>query len=179
MDARTEDLIRAAEAVKRLAQQQKDLVLAGDILTAIGSFQQSADEAEARAVKANAEAAAAVAKLAELNAGLGAAIESSAAIVSAAESQRGAILAAADAEATRIVSNADKQVAGIIEKAGREAQELIDAAMSRKADIDAIVDTRAEESGRIQAETEAKTLELAALNDKIDRARETMKAMLG
>lgn len=177
MDIKAEDLLRAADTVNREAERAKGLAFAGEVMTRLGSVMNSEQEAVARAAKANAEAERLTASLtavqAEIDQKRADALKEREFIIAEAKLSKAEILSGLDA--LKVQAQADFD--GTRAEAVRQAQEIVDAAVTRKSNIDALADERREEFDELAAKITLGTVELDAITAKISQAKAAAKAM--
>lgn len=173
------DLTRAAETVNRFAQQQKDLVFASEMLTLIGSYHLSAQEAEDREAKATAA-------LEKLNADIAVARGKWESVQTAAAKSTNDAKAHADA----VLAEAQAGAQEILKRAKAEAESDRRLALANVANIKAAGEAELakirQEAGRIEASLaaledrkSAAADELAKTEAKIAEARAAIAKALG
>ncbi len=168
------NLTEAADAIRRLANQYRNMEAAAAALESIGSFDQAAKDLEARAAKAKAELDETTAKIENDRAVAAAELEDAAARTRKIIEESDQLALDAKARFDAKLAEAEAQAQEIIAAAQRNGEEIIVAANREADNIKAKHSLLASESQAMIEVMDARRLELAKLQDTIAELRKKM-----
>ena len=173
------NLLQAAETIKRELNRMRGLQIAAEAIERIGSFEQAEEDARRKHVEITGKVNEATARLLALDTEYKARIVDLNSHVEQARREADRTKTESLDEAKKVIDNAKAQGADLVAKANTRAKEIVDAAqvqasqaMARKKDIDALTD-------QVRVQRDEAQHELAALQDKIDKAKAEVKRILG
>jgi len=173
------DYSEAADAVLKLAKQHEHLVKAAEMLQKIGSFEQAADEAKARSVKAQKDSDDAADRLSALK---NSALEVEGKVkelLAKGKEQASTMIDEAVQKSNELFGTAKAKADDVLRDARIEAERMkadvsasLEQSRVQKANMDAL-------ANQAQVKTDTAIRELAELTGKIAQARAEVKRMLG
>lgn len=172
------DFLSAADILEREVNRLKGLADIYPRLREIGSLEQAAADAKRNLGELRQEEAVIYAAIREAQHKLEAETAKKAAVLDNATRVAADLTEQARVQATEVAVKAQVGAKAVAAKAQADAKEVTDAAMKRKADIDALMQQNRAAVVKLEGEIADKQAALASVEDKLAKAKAAAKKML-
>lgn len=171
--------ITAAETIEALANQYRAMVEAADMLKQIGSLENAVVEAKKAIEAAAVERDAAQAEVAQAKADAKKAKEKTAEFYASINATADEIRAKAAADVEQMIAAAEVRADGIVAQAQQEAAAAMSGLADKKARLAKDVETLVAQVDQKSAELVARSVEVADLEKRLEKAQAQIAKLLG